>query len=227
MFINRRTVTWAGIGIVAILAITALRVFRHRALIAITGTVLREDPDVGRQIPIANAQVSLGGDLSDGVATTTPAGLFRLKLRPGVHVGDVATLLVRHSLYHPLDLSENLSDDLYILRMTPLRSNESSSVDATMVLADIRVRYATRSRVSVDAGSATKTFEVVNTGDVPCDPRGPCSPDGKWKAAIGGASLDAEKITRFTKRAFPASPVLARLRKSKRIRSRAAAVISA
>ncbi len=49
----------------------------------------------------------------------------------------------------------------------------------------------------MNAGSALKTFEVINSGDVPCDRRGPCSPDGKWKAAIGGASLDAGENSAF------------------------------
>jgi len=66
-----------------------------------------------------------------------------------------------------------------------------------MVLSDIRVRSATRSEISVNAGIALKTFEVVNTGDVPCDRHGPCSPDGKWKATVGGASLDAGENNSF------------------------------
>jgi hypothetical protein len=46
-------------------------------------------------------------------------------------------------------------------------------------------------------GSAVKTFEVANTGNVPCKKRPPCSPDGKWKAAIGSASLDAGEGNEF------------------------------
>jgi hypothetical protein len=36
-----------------------------------------------------------------------------------------------------------------------------------------------------------KTFQVVNKGDVPCDHQSPCSPDGRWKATVTSASLDA------------------------------------
>jgi hypothetical protein len=32
---------------------------------------------------------------------------------------------------------------------------------------------------------------VQNTGNVPCGERPPCSPDGKWKAAMGSITLDA------------------------------------
>jgi hypothetical protein len=40
-------------------------------------------------------------------------------------------------------------------------------------------------------GSAVKTFEIENKGDVPCQRQPPCSPDGKWKAAIGTTTVDA------------------------------------
>jgi hypothetical protein len=36
-----------------------------------------------------------------------------------------------------------------------------------------------------------KTFQVENKGDVLCQHHPPCSPDGKWKAAIASAALDA------------------------------------
>jgi hypothetical protein len=96
-----------------------------------------------------------------------------------------------------MDLPEYLLDRLYVIRMVPNDQGGDASPAASIVLSDIRVRYATRSEISVNAGSALKTFEVVNTGDVPCDRHGPCSPDGKWKAAIGGASLDAGENSAF------------------------------
>ena len=36
-----------------------------------------------------------------------------------------------------------------------------------------------------------KTFQVTNQGNIPCNGQKPCSPDGKWKAAIGSESLDS------------------------------------
>jgi hypothetical protein len=49
----------------------------------------------------------------------------------------------------------------------------------------------------VDMGGGVKTFEVANKGDVPCNGRRPCSPDGKWKAALVSASLDAGPENEF------------------------------
>jgi len=40
-------------------------------------------------------------------------------------------------------------------------------------------------------GSAVKTLQVANQGNVPCNGAGPCSPDGVWKAAAGEITLDA------------------------------------
>ncbi len=43
----------------------------------------------------------------------------------------------------------------------------------------------------MNIGTGVTTFQIVNTANVPCDHTTPCSPDNKWRAAIGGASLDA------------------------------------
>jgi hypothetical protein len=40
-------------------------------------------------------------------------------------------------------------------------------------------------------GSMVKTFQVVNQGNLPCENRDPCSPDGNWKASLGSVTLDA------------------------------------
>ena len=49
----------------------------------------------------------------------------------------------------------------------------------------------------LDVGSAVRTFQVTNTGNKPCEGRIPCSPDGKWKAAISATSLDASEGNQF------------------------------
>ena len=49
----------------------------------------------------------------------------------------------------------------------------------------------------MDVGSAVKTFEVENTGNVECNDQKPCSPDGKWKATDGTMSLDAGEGNQF------------------------------
>jgi hypothetical protein len=46
-------------------------------------------------------------------------------------------------------------------------------------------------------GTAVKSFEVVNTGNVPCNKQPPCAPGGKWKATVGNFSLDAGEGNQF------------------------------
>ena len=62
---------------------------------------------------------------------------------------------------------------------------------------NVRVRYSVKTITEADVGSAVKTFEVANVGDVPCKGHHPCSPDGKWKAALSSASLDAGEGNEF------------------------------
>jgi hypothetical protein len=65
------------------------------------------------------------------------------------------------------------------------------------IVSNIRVRYSVKSTAEANIGSAVKTFEVVNTGNVPCNGHLPCSPDGKWKATVGETALDAGEGDEF------------------------------
>jgi hypothetical protein len=49
----------------------------------------------------------------------------------------------------------------------------------------------------LNVGSAVKTFEIENIGNVPCKGQHPCSTDGKWKGALGSATLDAGPGNQF------------------------------
>jgi hypothetical protein len=73
----------------------------------------------------------------------------------------------------------------------------AESSDSEVPVGDIRVRYAVKATNTINIGSTAKTFEVVNTGDVSCDGGAPCSPDGKWKAAIGSFALNAGEGQEF------------------------------
>jgi hypothetical protein len=64
-------------------------------------------------------------------------------------------------------------------------------------VGDIRVRYAVKATTTINIGSTAKTLEVANTGNVPCEGRPPCSPDGKWKATVGSMALDAGEGQEF------------------------------
>ncbi len=108
------------------------------------------------------------------------------------------TLRFRHPDYQPLDLNEFVGDKLYVARMVPLsRRTHAESDHPAVTVSNVRVRYSVKTTTEADVGSAVKTFQVVNVGNVPCRGRHPCSPDGKWKAALGSASLDAGEGNEF------------------------------
>ncbi|PWT84413.1 MAG: hypothetical protein C5B57_04880 [Blastocatellia bacterium] len=126
------------------------------------------------------------------------SGYFYLPLRPTVRPGDLVTLQFRHPDYQPQDVQVTADDQLYIARLSPanLKARPAPTRPETM-LSHLVVRYTAEARITTNVGSGVKTFQVMNTGNIPCDPREPrepstrCSPDGKWKATASSVSLDA------------------------------------
>jgi hypothetical protein len=174
----------------AVVGFAGYRFWRLWELVSITGAVLRQDPDPGKQIPIQNVQVTLRDELAGLPAASNSAGLFKLNLREAIHRGKSVTIELRHADYQPLIVSEQLANHLYVFRMTPNHQGAPAS-GPPVPITDIRVRFAVKNPNTTNIGSAVKLFDVANEGNVPCTGHSQCSPDGRWKAAIGGASLDA------------------------------------
>jgi len=191
-------VTWTIVAIAIIASVTIILFHRSRRpqIKQLTGCVVRADPDPRRQVPIANAEIE--ADLGAGAAHSASSGLFHLSLIPGIEPGTTMVLRLRHPDYEQLNMYENVSDDLYVLHMTPLaHAAAPAPAGPELAVANVRVRYAETSMTTVSIGSAGKSFEVVNTANVPCGQAKICSPDGKWTAAIGGTSLDAGEGNAF------------------------------
>jgi hypothetical protein len=109
-----------------------------------------------------------------------------------VRRGDAITLLFHHPQYSDLKLVDFVGDKLYMVHMVAL-SNEvpASTHHPDIKVGNVRVRYTIKAQTELNVGSAAKAFQIENLGNVPCKKQRPCSPDGKWKAALGSASLDA------------------------------------
>lgn len=123
---------------------------------------------------------------------TNATGYFKLELPPPVRPGQKITLRFRNPKYRPLDLKTAVGNEIYVIHMVPLHpDDETSSNRPEVVITNVLVRYSIETSAEVNVGTGMTTFEVPNKGDVPCDKKGPCSPAGKWKAAIGSGSLDA------------------------------------
>lgn len=158
--------------------------------ISLLGAVLVQDSDSRKQAPIAGVIVSADG-LAVSDCQSDSSGLFTLNLRKRIRRGHPILLHFRHPQYHPLDLNDFVTNKLYIVHLVPLSSTPAANSQPQIRVTNVRVRYTVRAMTEMNVGSAVKTFQVENRGGVPCNGKHPCSPDGRWKAALGSASLDA------------------------------------
>ena len=190
---GRKTAIWISIaGIAAITIAEGIVKWRHFWRIeSLTGVVLVADDDPRKQLPVPNALITAdaGGRLAQ--VRSDASGSFRLNWREWIWRGEEATLQIRHPDYQPLDIAKSLTDQLYIARMTPVAELKVKTDNPEIVISGIRVRYSVTAVTTMTVGSIARTFEVVNKGNVPCEAKPPCSPDGKWKAGFGSLSLDA------------------------------------
>lgn len=175
-----------------LLGATTLSVIRWgiQKPITLRGALLVDDPDPKRQLPIGGASISVG-DLAVADTTSDPSGLFLLHLRKPVRHGHPIVIHFRDPRYHPLDLNDYVVEKLYVVRLTPIAVKAPAPVGPQVKVSSIRVRYTVNALTDLNVGSAVKIFEVKNKGNVPCKSQNPCSPDGRWKAATGSATLDA------------------------------------
>jgi hypothetical protein len=210
-------------GILILVAVQASK----RKPVLLRGAVIREDSDPRKELPISDVVVSAGNDeiapdsksdTSDFLTRTLPKGIrdlanfrftiaatksdstgfFSFHLPKELRRGQPVKLRFRHPEYQPLDLNEFIGDKLYIVRLVPApRPPRPEHVGPQTTVANVLVRYSTKATSAVNVGSAVRTFEVVNTGNVRCIGQPPCSPDGKWKAATGSTSLDAGEGNEF------------------------------
>ncbi len=195
-----KRIAFGGLIAIALTAVVVMLVNRRppEGLRLLTGAVLTADTDLHRQRPVAEARVYAddGAGIS-AVGVTDEAGLFQLTLDPPLPVDRPISLRVEHGNYHPFEASGLVADQLHLVRLRPLQPPAASTAEPPVTIANVRVRYTFKAQTIVAIASAARTFEVVNTANVPCGDRPPCSPDRKWKAAVGGFSLDAGPNRQF------------------------------
>src|SRR5690242_2626315 len=205
MRVTHRGKIVAGAAAVAVAGAAAATLFVHahrrrpvttpvppRAVTAIAGAVIEQASDPRAQAPIADVDVSVANGLATGTAHTDFSGFFHLALRPGVVEGQPILLLFKQAGYKPLEMPVVAGDQLYVARMAPLHPAPTTQVvNPAVKVAAVVLRYSVPSTTTATVGTEAKTFQVVNTADIPCDHRSPCSPDGRWKAGVATVSLDA------------------------------------
>ena len=198
-----KKIVWAMIAVVAAVVIALLlrahwlrSISVHRS-ITIEGAVIQRDADTNKELPVAGVAITATDGVKSATTQSEASGYYKLVLQKGVLSGKPVMVSFRHASYEPLDLTVQTGrletqNELYIAAMVPLPAKTGTGPKRPeKVVSNIRVRYTTNSRTETNVGSAVKTFQVVNKGNVPCDHQSPCSPDGKWKASVESASLDA------------------------------------
>jgi hypothetical protein len=187
-----------GVGLTVALTVLVLALPRLRREKSLVGAVLIADVDARKQLPLPNVEITAEAGAMTAHATSDSSGSFRLSWRTGMWGGEQPTLRFQHPGYQPLEVRQLSRDQLYIARMTPsVTATDAASSGPEVSVSHIRVRYAVKATTTINIGSTAKTFEVVNTGNVACEGQFPCSPDGKWKAAIRSTSLDAGEGQEF------------------------------
>jgi hypothetical protein len=185
-----RTKVWIGSTIILII-VGVLLLFRWNTQrpVSLRGAITVQDSDSRKEQPIADVEVT--ADLATGSAKSDSTGSFTLQLRRFVRRGEPLVLHFRQPQYQPLDVRDFVGDKLYIVHLIPVAGEATSNVRPPVKVANVRVRYSGRAMTEFNVGSAVKTFQIENRGNVPCKGQRPCSPDGKWRAAEGSGALDA------------------------------------
>ncbi len=196
---RRRIAVWITIAAgaaAATLLYFGVRHWRPRWSI-IQGAVIQRDSDTRRESPIAGVQISASHGAASLTTQSDASGYFRIAFPETVLPGQTVNLIFRHPDYHTLDLSVPIRfrsslRQLVVASMAPSASQVIANSDHPIsIVSNIRVRYTVNSQNEENIGSAVKTFQVVNHGNIPCRHQAPCSPDGYWKASTESVSLDA------------------------------------
>jgi hypothetical protein len=199
MFQGRKAVLWtivASLGslLAIFLSIAMFRNYQRRPT-QLRGAVIKQDDDPIKQSPIMDVEISEANGLASSSTKSDFTGSFRLPLLSEVSLNQSVTLRFLHPYYVPLELTELASDKLIVVHLVPIRRDTEQEPVQTnhpaIPVANVRIRYSTEATTQENIGTGVKTFQVQNVGNIPCQNSAPCSPDGKWKAAVNSESLDA------------------------------------
>ena len=199
----RKLIVWIAVAacatILTVVIVTRVHRWRPRT-VTLQGAVLRQDSDPSRRLPVSGATVTV----TDGMMTMTTqsdaSGYFRLKFRERLWPGHTLQLMFRKQDYQDYDIGVPMTysgagDKLYVATLTPVARDDDQEKTATgkkpVVVSNIRIRFTENTEGDENIGSAVRTFQAVNTSNVPCNQQAPCSPDGRWKATVASTTLDA------------------------------------
>ena len=185
----KKIIAWIIVGISIVGLLIALT--HRRQPVVLRGSVLRQDVDPNKQLALADVEITAINGLGSAKSKSDTSGFFSLKLPKGLRRRQPVLLQFRRKDYKPLDWDDYISDRLYIARMIPLHQETIAESHTDAPVSNTRIRYSVKSTAEANIGSAVRVFQVVNTGNIPCDNHPPCAPGGKWKATVNTQSIDA------------------------------------
>jgi hypothetical protein len=194
---GKKIAIWAIVALGILATVLAVVFLTRRKPVILRGAVLRQDADPNKQLPLSDVQITAINVLGSGHAQSDSLGFFSLTLPTGLRRRQPVLLQFRRKDYKPLDWDDFISDKNYVARMTPLHQETTAESHSDAAVTNPRIRYTVKATTEADIGSAVRTFQVVNTGNRPCQNQPPCAPGGKWKATIGSLSLDAGEGNEF------------------------------
>jgi hypothetical protein len=198
MIAARKLVVWIVVPVLIAIGIgLTLSITRKHRQVTLRGAVLRQDADPSKQVAISDVNVTAITGQTVSQAVSDKSGLFSVTLPRGFRPREPVILRFEHPDFHSLELTGFIGDKLYIARMKPINQPQPADHRPIHTIANVHLRYVIRSTETVNVGSAVKTFQVKNVGNVPCKQPDRCSPDGKWKAATASISLDAGEGNAF------------------------------
>jgi hypothetical protein len=194
---SKTIVTWTIVSIALLAALSEIAYLKRRQPVTLKGAVLRLDRDPNRQLPLADVEITAINALGSGSSKSDSAGFFALTLPKGLRRRQAVLLKFRHQDYQPLDVDDFIGDKIYVVRMVRLGHDTIAEANSGSAISNTRIRYSVKATTEANIGSAVKAFEIVNTGNIPCNGKPPCAPGGRWKATLGSLSLDAGEGNEF------------------------------
>lgn len=194
---NRRRAIALRAVVIAVLAAVVFALLSRRQPVTLRGAVLRQDREPNRQLPLADVAITAVNELGSGTSKSDSSGFFSLTLPKGLRRRQQVTLTFRRQDYQPLVVNDFIGDQVYVVRMVPIHQETVAESRSGATVSNTRIRYSVKATTEADIGSAVKAFDIVNTGNTPCNKHPPCAPGGKWKGTIGSLSLDAGEGNEF------------------------------
>jgi hypothetical protein len=170
----------------------------RRQPVTLRGAILRADQDANRQLPLADVQITAINALGSATAKSDSAGFFALTLPKGLRRRQQVELKFRREGYQPLDVDDFIGDKLYVEHMTPTHAETNVPAASTSTVSNMRIRYTVKTTTEANVGSAVRTFQAINVGNILCNKQSPCGgPGSRWKAGTNSLSLDAGEGNEF------------------------------